>query len=256
MRIFVLILLSFLGTEYSHANGSLSPNMLFKSKTLGYSLHYRVYLPEISDKNIKVSTLYVVDGQWFIKYGNIIKVINNEINQGKIKPIVVVFIDSRNPEDLRNNRRNQEFFCNAKYLGFFVNELMPSVEEDYSVMSTRESRVIAGVSFGGLNAACFGRGASHVFGGIAMLSPANTKFLKIVSNSYEQADIKKLKVFISGGRKNDNLSAIRHFKNVLVSNGHDVNYKVVRFGHNWDNWQPLLDDLLVTFFKQNKKPPY
>lgn len=76
-------------------------------------------------------------------------------------------------------------------------------------MSVRESRVIAGVSFGGLNAACFGRAASHIFGGIAMLSPANTKFLKIVSKTYEKADLNKLNIFISGGRENDNLSAIR-----------------------------------------------
>ena len=116
-------------------------------------------------------------------------------------------------------------------------------------MPNRKNRVIGGVSFGGLNAACFGRAASNVFGGIAMLSPANRKFLKIVSKSYEKANINKLKVFISGGRKNDNLSVIRNFKSVLVINGHDVNYKVVRFGHNWDNWQPLLDDLLITFFK-------
>jgi len=251
MNVFVLIFLFLISIENSFAKGTLSPNWLFNSKSLGYSLQYRVYLPEVFDENIKLPTLYIVDGQWFIKNGHIIKVINKEIQQAVIKPIAVVFIDSRNPEDLSDNRRNAEFFCNAHYLNFFVNELIPTIEKNFSVQLTRDERVIAGVSFGGLNAACFGRAASKVFGGIAMLSPANSKFLKIVSKSYEQADINKLKVFISGGTKNDNLPAIRHFKNVLVTNGHEVNYKVVRFGHNWDNWKPLLDDLLVTFFKKH-----
>jgi enterochelin esterase-like enzyme len=250
MRISVLILLLLISIEHSYAKGTLSPNWLFNSKSLGYSLQYRVYLPEVFDETIKLPTLYVVDGQWFIQNGHIIKVINKEIQQNVIKPIAVVFIDSRNPEDLSDNRRNAEFFCNAQYLNFFVSELIPTIEMNFSVKLAREDRVIAGVSFGGLNAACFGRSASQVFGGIAMLSPANSKFLKIVSKSYEEADINKLKVFISGGTKNDNLPAIRQFKNILVSNGHDVNYKVVRFGHNWDNWKPLLDDLLVTFFNK------
>jgi len=251
MRILALILLFIININYSFAKGTLSPNWLFNSKSLGYSLQYRVFLPEVLDEKQQLSTLYIVDGQWFIQNGHIIKVINKEIKQAEINPIAVVFIDSRNPEDLTENRRNAEFFCNAHYLDFFVNELIPTIENNFSVKLSRESRVIAGVSFGGLNAACFGRAASSVFGGIAMLSPANTKFLKIVAKSYEGADIKKLKVFISGGTKNDNLPAIRKLKNVLVSNGHDVNYKVVRFGHNWDNWKPLLDDLLVTFFKKN-----
>jgi enterochelin esterase-like enzyme len=251
MRIYLLLILLFINAAQCWADGTLSPNWRFESKSLGYTLHYRVYLPEVVDENVELPTLYVVDGQWFIKNGDIIKVIEQEIDSGNIKPIIVVFVDSRDPDHLNINRRNKEFMCNPNYLKFFINELLPTVEHSFPAISNRNNRVIAGLSFGGLNAACFGLAASNVFGGIAMLSPANDKHLKAMNKSYQQIEMEKLAVFISGGTRNDNLSAIRNFKKTLVDKGHHVEFQVVRYGHNWKNWQPLLDDLLLTFFKKN-----
>ena len=50
------------------------------------------------------------------------------------------------------------------------------------------------------------------------------------------------------GRKNDNFRAIKRFKRTLDSKGYDVTYIKVWNGHNWKNWRPLLDDVLLTFF--------
>jgi enterochelin esterase-like enzyme len=55
-------------------------------------------------------------------------------------------------------------------------------------------------------------------------------------------------MFLSAGTKNDNLAAIKRFRRVLLSKGYDLTYVTVREGHDWKNWGPLLDDVLVTFF--------
>ena len=33
----------------------------------------------------------------------------------------------------------------------------------------------------------------------------------------------------------------------LVDKGYDVTYREVPFGHDWNNWRPLLPEVLVTF---------
>lgn len=51
MRTFLLILIFCLSIDFCLANGSLSPNLIIESKSLGYSLNYRIYLPEIFENN-------------------------------------------------------------------------------------------------------------------------------------------------------------------------------------------------------------
>ena len=53
---------------------------------------------------------------------------------------------------------------------------------------------------------------------------------------------------MSVGSANDNRRAVRRFKNVLIDKGYDLTYRQNHKGHNWDNWKPLLPDVLHTFF--------
>ena len=104
------------------------------------------------------------------------------------------------------------------------------------------------MSFGGLNAACFGLMAPKWFGGIGMLSPASDKHLDVVNELYEETEPTPVRIFFSVGTRRDNTKAARRFHNTLERKGYEVSYVEVPFGHDWSNWGPLLDDLLVTFF--------
>ncbi len=234
------------------AKGVLSKNWRIESKSLGYALQYRVYLPEGIANTDLLPTIYITDGQSYISQdeGRMIEVLDREIEAGNIKPVVAVFIDSRNPDDLTENRRNEQFICNQDYAAFFITELVPTIDYNFPVSSNRNDRVIAGVSFGGLNAACFGLLASKTFSGIGMHSPANDKHLKIISKLYKSVEAKPLKIFMSVGTKRDNTRAGRRFYRTLKEKNYDINYIEVPFGHVWENWRPLMDDLLYTFFKK------
>lgn len=250
-RLIIVFLLA-LFTTFSftlHAYGDLSSNHLFKSKVLNYDLNYRVYTPTSKTPLTSLPTLYLTDGQWYIKSGDIKKTLDRLIDSKTISPLVVVFVDNRNPHNLKENRRNSEFMCNTKYIKFFVNELIPTVSHNFPVSQKRIDRVIGGLSFGGLNAACFGLSASNHFGGIAMQSPASKKHLQIISSLYAKSPKLPIKIFLSSGNKNDNSAAIQKFYKVLSSKNYDINFKKNNKGHNWGNWRPLIDDMLITFFK-------
>ena len=228
-------------------SASLSTNQRIESSALGYALQYRVYAPTGVENLKNLPVLYITDGQWYISRGKMVKLLNREIKKGTIKPVVVVFVDNRDPDNLRNNRRNSQFFCNANYAKFFARELVPAITQDYPVSFNRDDRVILGLSFGGLNSACFGLMAHPTFGGVAMQSPAMHPVPKLLE-LYENEERRPIKIFFSIGSRNDNTAAGRRFKSVLEKKGYEMLYKEVPFSHNWDNWGPLLDDILVYFF--------
>jgi len=87
-----------------------------------------------------------------------------------------------------------------------------------------------------------------LFSGIAMQSPASGDHIGVVRELYEKRETLPLKIFISVGTRNDNTDAVRQFKRTLEHKGYDLTYVTVRKGHGWENWAPLLDDVLLTFF--------
>lgn len=247
MRIFIFLVLVAVSSAVS-ADGKLSGDIRISSDSLGYDLQYRVYEPEGVRSNSELPTLYITDGQWYISRGELPALLDKEIAAGNIEPVLVVFVDSRNPDNLQQNRRNQQFFCNPRYVDFFTDELLPTIDEEYSTSAVRDDRVILGLSFGGRNSACFGLMAHDSFAGIAMQSPANSEMVDELRFQYMAQEKLPLKIFISVGTVNDNTQAGRQFMETLKFQEYDLTYREVNEGHDWDNWGPLLDDVLYTFF--------
>jgi len=237
-----------LGCITVSASPSLSGNQKISSQHLGYALQFRVYTPHLADTNMKLPTLYVTDGHWYIEQGKLPEVLGKMIADNLIEPVVVVFVDSRNPNKLSKNRRRELFFCNTQFVDFFKQELIPQIEKYYPVVRNRDSRTILGLSFGGYNSACFGLMAHDTFSGIAMQSPARVKMIKEISERYIETKKLPLKIFLSYGNRSDGRNQGRKFRDILLAKGYDVTYKEVRTGHNWANWGPLQLDVLKTFF--------
>ncbi|MGB5293019.1 MAG: alpha/beta hydrolase-fold protein [Lysobacterales bacterium] len=229
-------------------DGYLSDNQRIVSTQLGYELQYRVYRPAEISADDRLPTLYVTDGQDYLEQGGFKAVLDTAISTGVIEPVLVVFLDSRNPDNLEENRRNSQFMCSTKFAAFFGSEFIPTISRLQPVSLLREDRVSLGVSFGGLNSACFGLMLSKVFSGIAMQSPASGDHLEVVRDLYEERPPLPLKMFLSVGSKNDNTGAAKRFKKTLERKGYDLTFIKVTGEHDWQNWAPLLDDVLLTFF--------
>lgn len=192
--------------------------------------------------------LYATDGDLYAEHGRLPELISQLRAEGKIRPLLLVLVDARDPADLTVNRRHQQFMCNQQYAAFFRDTLLPAVQAQYQPSTARTDRVILGLSFGAINAACFGLLLPNQFGNLAMQSPGNKDHLAVLTKLYQQQPLLPLKMSLSFGTLNDNLGAGRKFHQMLQQKGYDVAYQEVRFGHNWHNWQPLLDDVLIHFF--------
>ena len=225
----------------------LTDNIVINSSHLGYNLQYRVLTPDSYHSNEKYPVIFVTDGQMYLAQGRMDDVVQTLTESGSIRDVIVVFVDSRDPDKLETNRRNQQFMCSAAYAAFFRDELVPAITREYGASQNREDRLIMGMSFGGLNAACFAILIPDVFGNAVMQSPASDKHLKVVGKVYKETKFTPVKMFMSVGTRNDNTSAGRKFHRILTKKGYDVTYVEVPFGHGWDNWRPLLDDVLIWF---------
>jgi enterochelin esterase-like enzyme len=233
------------------ADGAVTDNIRISSDVLGYDLQYRVYLPESVEDRTELPVLYLTDGHTYLSRGQMRETLDREIGAQQIEPLIAVFVDPRDPDNLSVNRRNSQFLCNSDYLRFFVEELIPAVEKNFPVRNDREARTIMGLSFGATNAACFGMLGSDQFSGLAMQSPANHPLPDLLP-AYERSPLLPLNIFLSTGKPDDNTTANRRFHTVLKDKGYDVNYVEVRQGHDWQNWRPLLDDVLRYFYGTEK----
>lgn len=250
MKLFSLLIL--FAAAAAHADGVLGPDTRISSEVLGYDLQYRVYAPESVADFGELPVLYVTDGPGYISEGRMPRVLNQLIGEDSIEPLVVVFVDARDPDDLSSNRRNSQFLCNRDYLSFYESELIPQIERDYPVGAAREHRGILGLSFGGTNAACFGLMGHETFSLIGMHSPANHP-IKGMLPAYEDMPLLPLRMFLSTGKPDDNTRANRKFRGVLERKGYDLKYIERSAGHNWDNWRPLIDDVLLYFYAPDDK---
>lgn len=238
--------------SWADNKGTLSDNIRIKSNVLGYDLNYRVYTPNQVKRDDKLPVIYVTDGQAYIKKGRMVKALDKRIAKGDIEPVIAVFVDARDPDNSKNNRRNQQFFCNGDYVEFFTKELVPLIDQTYPTSPVRDDRVILGASFGGFNSGCFGLMAASFFRGIVMNSPAHSDFVNFLESQYQKYDKKDLKIYMSVGNHSDNRGAVISFKSLLVEKGYDLTYKQNHQGHNWENWKPLIPDVLTTFFMIEK----
>ncbi len=226
---------------------TLSENLRIESEILGYALQYRVYTPPGYEDLSNLPVIYVTDGQWYIDSGEMPALMDQLIAEGKIQPAIAVFIDNRNPDNLNENRRNRQFFCNQRYADFYAKELTPHIDATYKTSGQRSSRVILGLSFGGLNSACFGLQAYNTFEGIAMQSPAMHPVPNLF-NQYKNVGKLPINIFLSSGTYRDNEARTRAFRDVLTDIGYNFHYVEVPFDHSWENWKPLLDDVLIYYF--------
>lgn len=226
--------------------GTLSAPIAMDSANLGYRVNYQVYTPAGYEALAGLPALYVTDAHEYTdtRMGSLPIVLDNLVADGKIEPLLAVFIDPRDPETGRN-RRESEFLDNPAYTAFLARELVPSIDNAYKTDPAPEKRAILGISYGGVNAASCGWAYPDVFGLVGMQSPAFAGD-RTVYEHYRSADWLPLRFFLSTGYPWD--VDARTMKGILEDKGCELMYMEVPEGHSWGQWRSQFDDLLVYFF--------
>jgi enterochelin esterase family protein len=234
-------------------NGNLSNNYRISSEFLGYDLQYKVYTPKLYTNLSNLPVVYVTDGHEYAddKLGSMIITLDNLIAQSIIPPVIAVFIDPRNPDNLSNNRRMTEYTGNVNFASFLAEELVTEIDANYKTSANASDRIILGTSLGGLNSAFIALEKPNVFKNIAMHSPALWYNNQSVLNRFNNADnISTLKFYISTGTINDTEEEAADLKSKLASKTIDHYYIAVNEGHSWGNWRARIKDMLVYFLNE------
>ena len=173
-----------------------------------------------------------------------IETMDNLIFEGKIKPVIAVFIDPRNPDTLSTNRRMNEYRENQAFLRTICKELIPHIDSSYRTISNSDARIIMGASLGGWNAAWFGLKRPDVFHLIAIQSPA---FTDDIIKAYADAPLLPLKIFMSTGTIHDTRQQALSMKKVFENKNYTFKYLEVNQGHSWGSWRAQIDTILIYF---------
>jgi enterochelin esterase family protein len=276
----VLVLPGFVSTDESDwrphtISGTLSGNIPIVSRSLGYSVNYRVYTPADYENLSNLPVLYVLDGSDFIdpNMGALPNVLNNMLAEGRIRPVIAVFIDPYDPGDPTFNRREKEFLAHSEEFARFVaTEIVPAIDAAYRTDPRPDARIIQGVSYGGLSATFIAASYQGVFHNLAALSPSywvidNPEELPSKDLSEGAAKMaapilaatvcggdtgKKcpalpLKIFLTFGVAEWDVGDMNSTVIELQRQGYPVQSYQVREGHAWSAWRSLLDEMLINY---------
>jgi len=277
----VVALPGFIVTDESQKRSDVTPGTLngslsITSRYLGYTVNYWVYTPVGYEKLTQLPVLYVLDGNDFVdeRMGALPNILDNLIASGRIRPVLAVFVDAREPGNTQHNRREDEFLVHpVEHARFIAEELVPAIDHAYRTDPRPTARVITGVSYGGLSAIFIAVAQSNVFHNVAAFSPS---LWVLDSPQYltdsQQVDGSRLmlppvqaasqcggdtgfscprlpmKVFLTVGLAKWDVGDFSGLVETLKQQGYPVEFHQAREGHTWDQWRGLSDEMLIYFF--------
>ncbi|MCK7525738.1 MAG: alpha/beta hydrolase-fold protein [Ignavibacteriales bacterium] len=217
------------------------------STNVSVSYQLNIYLPPGYDTSSSLTypTAYFQDGAEYISLGSAVKVIDNLIDSNKIKPLIAVFVTPNNRnEEYAFSKRNQ-------YRLFFVNELVPYIDNNYKTITSPDNRLVLGDSFGGNISALISYNHPEVFGLCGLHSaafwPNNYEALVMITSG----PIKDIKWSSIWGTYESIYPELRSFRDFMIGNGCEIDWLERPEGHSWGLWRASLDRMLEYFFPAN-----
>jgi len=224
-----------------------------------------------------------VDDSW-TSVGRAGFILDNLIAAGKAKPMIVVMPAGHvNGAGAALNGPAVNGAVIAQpgqpdpFVNDFVNDLMPYVEKNYRVLTTRENRAIAGLSMGGyqtLNIAVphldkfayvgvfssgvfsnMGRGGRGAAAPVEPQPPFGQEWEKANLTALDNAALKKgLRLFwFSTGKEDGLITTSRNTVDLLKKHGFNAEFHESGGAHTWLNWRDYLTQFAPQLFQPAAK---
>ena len=189
--------------------------------------------------------LIVFDGGDYLRYGGIVPVLDNLINQGLIPPLVVAL---SHPEE-----RLAEYSAHRGHAGFVAEELVPWMENRFRRIGRP---VLMGASMGAVAALHAAVVFPMRFDGLVLQSGTFARFpgggaarrvLEPVVNFLKDFDASAVphRVFVSCGRFERLVVENRGMAERFRRAGREVGYVEAPDGHTWEGWRDRLREALT-----------
>jgi enterochelin esterase family protein len=238
------------------AAGAVTTRRLTSAR-LGTERTVDVYVPARygAEGERPAGTVYLFDGDDYLRDMRIAEVLDNLIGERRIAPLVAVMIG-----DLPGAARERELSCDPNFTEFLAAELVPWVRRNYSVSLDPRRTIVGGYSMGGLEAAYAARVHPELFG--AVLSQSGSFWWRpsspVAANlsepwmvtQYAAAGPQQVRFFLSVGRyepgpEHEGLINNRTLSEALRSRGYELKYEEVEGQHDPINWRLTLPDGLM-----------
>ncbi len=224
------------------------------SRAFGDQRNIRVYVPAGYRTYRRYRLLIVHDGDDYLRYSSLATVLDNLIHRLEIPPLVVALT---NP-----HQRLQEYAGDPRHADHLVLEVLPELQQRYSLIQESSGRCMLGASFGGVAAlstawrhpAAFDnlilQSGSFAFTDIGEhnRSPVFDPVVAFMNEFRRNPGIPAKRIFVSCGVYESLIYENRSLVPFLQSRGIEVNFAEARDGHNWENWRDRLRDGLSWIF--------
>jgi len=230
----------------------------YPSKTVGVSRRALIYTTPGYTREKKYPVLYLLHGiggdekEW-LRGANPQHILDNLYHEGKIQPMIVVMPNGR---AMKDDRAIGNMFDSAKVRAFgtferdLLNDLIPYIEKNYSVISDREHRAIAGLSMGGGQSLNFGLGNLDKFAWVGGFSSApNTKVPEQLLPDPGEAKRKLKLLWISCGDKDRLITFSKRTHEYLLTNNVPHIYYIEPGIHDFKVWKNGLYMFAQLLFK-------
>lgn len=222
----------------------------FQSDILGNTRRIWVYQPaSYASDHEPYPLLLLLDGQVWAQTGGIQTTLDNLIAAGEIPPLVAIAIDS-----LDSDTRANELTCNPQFIQFLTDELLPWAQNQWTLTTDPAKTIIAGQSFGGLEAAYAGFHAPYRFGNVLSQSgsfwwkeddPHNADNEWLI-RQFAVTPKLSLRFYVEvGWQEWMMLAPNRHLRDTLLAKGYPVIYNEYNGGHDYICWRGGIADGLI-----------
>ncbi len=215
----------------------------------------KVYRPAGYDTLAALPSVYVHDGFEAIDYALVPTILDNLIAEGKIPPVIAVFIPPVN--------RENEYVGNAmdRFAAYLAKELVPLIDAMYRTSRTPSYRAMTGISDGGSITLTTALTYPELFGNAGIQSGSITTVLSERTRVAAAAGKfpAGLRIYMDCGRYDipmtgsdfdhlDFLTIHRRYDSLLTSFRIPHYYKEVNDGHEWASWRERFPDMMLYFF--------
>jgi enterochelin esterase family protein len=234
--------------EISH--GAID-TLAVRSKLLGRTHPVFVYVPA-GYRRLKGTfpTLFVTDGGEYLSLALMANVLDNIIAEGRIPPVVCVFVDPRTDiRDSKTSKRSVDYTMNATFVSFLITEVRAGLlRKKYRLAEKPEHTGIMGASLGGLISTFAAFSRPDVFGLCAAQSPAYWWDNGAILRAFAKSPTRPIRLYIDTGTVRDAREHSMKMKNILEEKGYEYSYAEYPESHNWGNWRARIADILVYFW--------
>lgn len=229
----------------------------------GRNKNFNVLLPANYSTSKKYPVLYVLHGYWgnedaLLDAGDsslrLKQIIGNAIANSEAEDMIVVFpdiyaSDTQDKCDGLNDKNNKAY---DNFINELTEEIMPYMEQNYSIKTGRENTAITGFSMGGRESLYIGFSRPDLFGYVGAMCPAPGLNTDLISNDNLKFDgISPYLLMISAG-SNDQVvySTPSSYHNTLTSNGVNHIWHYVTDGdHGGKTIRPHIYNFIRFIFK-------